>query len=234
MIELLLRRRMMAMSKKEPFVNPYITDGLVLHLDGIEKGSIPDAWTDLINGIVFTKRAGGVTFNSDNVQFGSSTNNCLQNTTTYNFGTSNAITIELCYRDIPTTGTNCAFFAYGTTSNSVCFQFRDGNRVMYSVGNAAAPSNGNWTAETTGTYSVSTALAMQNGVNMGFSTKRDYISRYFVGSIIGGSGRGSTNVFDTLKGKIHSLRIYNRHLSEEEVLHNQAIDNTRFHLGLEL
>lgn len=234
MIELLLRRRMMAMSKKEPFVNPYITDGLVLHLDGIEKGSTPDAWTDLINGVVFTKRAGGVTFNSDNVQFGSGSNNCLQNTTTYDFGSSYTITIELCYRDIPTSGDRTAFYAYGTTSHSVSLQFRGGNRVAYSVGNGTPPNNGNWTAETTGTYSVSTALAMQNGVNMGFSTNKNYISRYFVGSIVGGGGRSASTVYDCLNGKIHSLRIYNRHLTEEEVLHNQAIDNTRFHLGLEL
>lgn len=233
MIELLLRRRQMAMSKKEPFVNPYITDGLVLHLDGIEKGSTPEAWTDLINGIIFTKKAKGVTFNNDNVQFGGSNNNCLQNTSSYDFGTSYTITIELCYRDIPTSGTRTAFYAYGTTNRSISFQFLNGNCVVYSAGNGTPPKNGNWTAETTGTYSVSTALVMQNGESKGFASTDNYISRKYVGSIIGGSGRGLT-IYECLDGKIHSLRIYNRHLSEEEVLHNQAIDNKRFNLGLNI
>lgn len=235
MIELLLRRRQMAMSKKEPFVNPYITDGLVLHLDGIEKGSTPDAWTDLIGGIVFTKKAGGVTFNSDNVQFGTASNNALHNTTTTNFGTSNSCTIEVCYRDIPTSGTRCAFYAYGTTATSVGFQFTGGNKIIFNVGNAAGRTyNGIWTAETTGTYSISSALAIQNGTSKGFLSDKNYVSRNAQAAIVGGSGRGASTYYDCLGGKIHSLRIYNRHLTEEEVLHNQAIDNTRFHLGLEL
>lgn len=103
---------------------------------------------------------------------------------------------------------------------------------MYSVGNTSAPFNGNWTAETTGTYSVSTALAMQNGVSKGFTSDKNYQSRKAVASIIGGSGRGASTYYDCLNGKIHSLRIYNRQLTEEEILYNQAIDNTRFNLGL--
>lgn len=237
MNELLLRRRMMAMSKKEPFVNPYITDGLVLHLDGIEKGSTPDAWTDLINGIVFTKKAGGVTFNSDNVQFGGSSNNALHNLTTYDFARSTVGTIEVCYRDIATSGFSTVFYTYaeGASTGTICFQFVGGNRVSFSTGNASSrPHNGAWTAESTGTYSVSNARAYQNGINKGYTSDKTYITKTIVGTIIGCSGRASSTYFDPLNGKIHSIRIYNRQLTEEEILHNQAIDNTRFHLGLEL
>lgn len=233
MIDLLIRRRQMAMAKKEPFVIPYITDGLILYLDGIEKGSTPDAWTDLINGIVFTKKAGGVTFNSDNVQFGGSSNNCLQNTDNYVITKCNIGTIECCYRDIPTSGVRTVFYSYGDSNGAICLQF-NGTYANYCVGNSPRPNNGIWEAETTGTYSVSTALVMQNGESKGFASTTNYITRKYVGSIIGGSGRGSSTIYDCLGGKIHSLRVYNRHLTEEEVLHNQAIDNTRFHLGLEL
>lgn len=230
MIDLLMRRREMGLPPAPEPLPEYISDGLVLWLDGKVKGSTTDAWTDLINGIVFTKKAGGVTFNSDNVQFGGSSNNCLQNIDNYAFIRCNIGTIECCYRDIPTSGTRTAFYSYGDASGAICFQFRE-SYVVYSAGNTPRPNNGIWAAETTGTYSVSTALVMQNGESKGFASTDNYITRKYVGSIIGGSGRGTT-IYDCLGGKIHSLRIYNRHLTEEEVLHNQAIDNTRFNLGL--
>ena len=235
MIELLLRRRQMAMSKKQPFINPYITDGLVLHLDGIEKGSTPDAWTDLINGIVFTKKAGGVTFNSDNVQFGNNANNALHNTSNYVYTASNVGTIEVCYRDVPTS-TSAAysiFYSYGNVAHSICFQFYKG-KIIYSAGKSSVPLTGKWTAKSTGTYSISTARAFQDLQNVGFNTYKDYITRSAVAAIIGCNGRHASTYYDPLNGKIHSIRVYNRQLTEEEVLHNQAIDNTRFHLGLEL
>ena len=235
MIELLMRRREMGLPPEPEPLPEYISDGLILWLDGKVKGSTPDAWTDLINGIVFTKRAGGVTFNSDNVQFGSSNNNALYNTSVTNFGTSTSCTIEVCYRDIPTSGSRTAFYSYGTGGTSLGFQFVGGNRVAINVGNGGGkPHNGVWTAETTGTYSISTARAYQNGVSKGFTSDNSYQTRNAAASIIGGCGRGASTYYDCLGGKIHSLRIYNRHLSEEEVLHNQSIDNTRFHLGLEL
>ena len=211
----------------------YISDGLVLWLDGKVKGNTTDAWTDLVNGVVFTKKGSGVTFNSDNVQFGGSSNNCLYNTSTTDFGTSTSCTIEVCYRDIPTSGTKAAFYSYGTGGTALCFQFTGGNRVVINAGNASArPYNGAWTAETTGTYSISAARAYQNGVSKGFTGDKTYISRTAAASIIGASGRGASTYYDALGGKMHSLRIYNRQLTEEEVLHNQAIDNTRFNLGL--
>lgn len=217
----------------QPFVIPYVTDGLILYFDGIEKGDTADAWTDLVNGVVFAKKAGGVTFNSNNVQFGSSSNNALYNTSVTNFGTSTSCTIEVCYRDIPTSGTRTAFYSYGTGGTALGFQFVGGNRVAINVGNGGGrPYNGAWTAETTGTYSISTARAYQNGVSKGFTSDKTYQSRNAVASIIGGSGRGASTYYDCLGGKIHSIRIYNRHLTEEEVLHNQAIDNERFNLEL--
>lgn len=50
-------------------ISDYVQDGLVLLLDGKNKGSDPTAWTDLVNGYVFTNH--GATFNSDHVSFAS-------------------------------------------------------------------------------------------------------------------------------------------------------------------
>lgn len=211
----------------------YISDGLVLWLDGKVKGSTTDAWTDLVNGVVFTKKAGGVTFNSDNVQFGNNANNALHNTSSYVFTNSSTGTIEVCYRDVPTSTSevHTIFYSYGNVGYSICFQFYKG-KIIWSVGNGSQKYFGKWTAGSTGTYSISNARAYQNGTNVGFMTTKDYISRSAVAAIVGGSGRGASTYYDCLNGKIHSIRVYNRQLTEEEVLHNQAIDNTRFNLGL--
>lgn len=234
MIELLLRRRQMAMSKKQPFINPYITDGLILHLDGIEKGSTPDAWTDLINGIVFTKKAGGVTFNSDNVQFeGTSANQCLYSSDSFVPPNTFVGTVQICYRDcVHTSNTVNSILYTGNVSGAINFTLHR-MRVMYASHGANA-AMAVWDGSATGTYSISSNLAYQNMRNVGFTSSKDYSSRNANVVIVGASGRGASTFYDQYKGKLHSVRVYNRHLTEEEVLHNQAIDNTRFNLGLQI
>ncbi len=234
MIDLLMRRREMGLPPAPEPLPEYISDGLVLWLDGKVKGNTTDAWTDLVNGVVFTKKGGSVTFNSDNVQFGSSQDSCLYNTSTYEFVNSGVGTIEVCYREIPTSGVRTAFASCGIGSSGyggtgISFQFYYGARIVFSTGNSGSrPYNGAWTAESTGTYSVSSARAIQNMVSKGFTSDRTYISRLNAAAVIGMDFQWRSMI----NGKIHSIRIYNRHLTEEEVLHNQAIDNTRFNLGL--
>ena len=228
------RRRGMGAHEKEPFVIPYITDGLILYLDGIEQGDTANVWTDLINGLQYVKNSStGITFNDNNVAFGSSNNQCLYNSRA-EFVNASAGTIEACYRDVPTSGTKTLFYSVGIGSSGyggqgISFQFVGGNRVAFSAGNAVTrPKNGAWTAGATGTYSISAARIYQNGVSKSFTTSTDYPSRINAVSVIGGNG----SYQQTLGGKIHCIRIYNRQLTEEEVLFNQRIDNMRFNLGL--
>jgi hypothetical protein len=226
---LLMRRREMGLPPAPEPLPEYISDGLVLWLDGKVKGNTTDAWTDLVNGVVFTKKGSGVTFNSDNVQFGNGRNNALHNTSSYVFTNSSVGTIEVCYRDVPTSTSesHTIFYSYGNVNYSIGFSFYKGT-VLFSVGNSVTKLTGKWIVGSTGTYSISNARAYQNGVNVGFNTNKDYQTRSDVAAIVG-AGKG---YYSALNGKIHSIRIYNRHLTEEEILHNQAIDNTRFNLGL--
>lgn len=49
------------LAQQKPVPNEYIADGLVLWLDGIDKGDVPNCWIDKIAGHIFTA-SNGVTF----------------------------------------------------------------------------------------------------------------------------------------------------------------------------
>ena len=82
------------------------------------------------------------------------------------------------------------------------------------------------------TYSISRARAYENCIGQSFSTNKGYMTGANSKIIVGGSGRGASDIYDVFNGQIYSIRIYNRQLTEAEVLNNQRIDNTRFNLGL--
>ena len=222
------------MSKHEstPFVIPYVTDGLILYLDGIEQGDEANVWTDLINGMRFVKKGSGVTFNRDNVQFtGTNANQCLYSSDTFSPPHTNTGTVEVCYRDAVTTETGVQVLLYsGNVSGAIGFQIWKRQIAYASYG--ANYYTGVWNDNGTGTYSVSSARAYQNLVNVGFTSTKAYQSRSANVVIVGASGRGASTFYDQYKGKLHSVRVYNRQLTEEEILYNQAVDNTRFNLGL--
>ena len=232
MIELLMRRREMGAHKKEPFVIPYITDGLVFYLDGIEQGNTSGAWTDLVGGIVFTKKAGTVTFNSDNVQFNGSSNNCLVSSIDGSGAIPSSVsaTIEVCYNN--TSGkTNKSLFYGGYFNPGLSFHINNTTDIVWGAGNSQKPARGYHTNQAKTTYSISRARAFENFEEKTFGSG-SYVSLGSTYIIVGGSGRSASTFYDVFEGKIHAIRIYNRQLTEEEVLANQAVDNTRFNLGL--
>ncbi len=71
--------------------------------------------------------------------------------------------------------------------------------------------------------------AIVDGVNATFGSNEAWGSMDATYSYIG-RRNASSNYQAT--AKIHAIRIYNRHLSEAEILHNQRIDNVRYKLGL--
>lgn len=226
------RRREMGAHEKEPFVIPYVTDGLVFYLDGIEQGSTAGAWTDLVGGIVFTQKSSGVIFNSDNVQFPGSTNKCLVSSIDGSgvIPSSVSATIEVCY-DNTSGATNKSLFYGGKFNPGLSFHINNTTDIIWGVGNSNTPARGIHTNQAKTTYSISRARAFENFVAMTFGSV-SYVSAGSTKIIVGGSGRNASNFYDVFNGKIHAIRIYNRQLTEEEVLANQVVDNTRFNLGL--
>lgn len=80
------------------------------------------------------------------------------------------------------------------------------------------------------TASVNTNLALFNGVKHTAKSADTTTGNYSQRINIGGRTSGSKSY--NMAGNIHAVRIYNRLLTEDEMLRNQQIDNERFNLGL--
>ena len=217
MIDLLMRRREMVAAKKQPFVNPYITDGLIFQLDGIEKGDDVTSWTDLIGNVELkgtgVRGANCYTF----------TNNQLLSAEV-SFASSDSYTVEVCYHS--NKGDN-AIFGVGNGASGFPAWVRRSNKVVFIHRKSTYVAN----KYDYVTASANLARAYENGVQMSFAAS-DYWVTAPVGTIYVGRAVSGSAVGWPFYGDLYAIRIYNRQLTEEEILHNQAIDNTRFNLGL--
>ena len=81
------------------------------------------------------------------------------------------------------------------------------------------------------TASIRTGLMYKNGESVSTSSTTSKFGTIPTYNCIGYSDAATNWSF---KGKIYSIRIYNRQLSAAEMVYNQKIDNKRFNLGLEI
>lgn len=196
--------------------NPYVTDGLIFRLDGIEKGENKGTWTDLVGGIVFTNN------NVVSTDYGWSFNGSSSSfySTTVLTGSENN-TVEVCFKP-EITNTYCLFACNNQTANNMLF-FRDGNSIVFlqrqNCYNLSIPANT--------PYSIS--LNLNNGLFNGSSVSKSSASDYWGNSDFW-IGRRAVGTY--FKGEIYSIRLYNRKLSQEEQLRNFSADNERFNLEL--
>ena len=224
----LIERRRGMVNTAESLPN-YVSDGLVLWLDGVIKdNTAARTWTDLVSGYVFSISSSYPNDykinNSDNVQFNgqplydSSFNTPKAITSTIEFvvdcpsltSTSNSITI---FKPKNITGLQIAAATYNGY-----FIFVQGG--VLGAGNIM---NRKYRPTLTkASFSINNSRPYQNGVSMSYNGS-DYWSNINY-NIVG----GSSNL------KIYCIRIYNRVLARDEQLHNLAIDNERFNLGLTL
>ena len=209
------------------YVEPeYIIDGLVFELDGMNKGSTADSWTDLIGGLVFTNN-GATSIPNGWMISNSSSNNTLRNSDTINWDRTTS-TIEVVY----STETESAQLIFSpSTSGSITMGLSSGSQ--FAISNESSSSNKvlNSPINIRGTHTVS--LNINCGVidinnSMTVSSENLYFESGDYNDI-GGMSTSSTNSFN---GNIYAIRIYNRLLTEQEMTQNQRVDNVRFGLGL--
>lgn len=213
---LLERRRAMMGPKTDP--SEYISDGLVLWMDGINKGNIENAWVDQISGHVF-EGINNPTFGDNCVLFDKTKQQYFRNNS---FIPPQSIvgTIEVVY-EITNVNATSPFFmsdktgsiAFLATNNNAAISI---NRSLYFTAFRIAK----------GSYSCISTRRLLNGVEMP-STGGDYLYPNNAAYNTIGVRLGRTDFID---GKIFCIRIYDRQLSLTEQLRNYKADKIRFGL----
>lgn len=212
-----MRRRMLMNRKKAA---DYIADGLIFYLDGIDKGNTANAWTDLVGGMVLTGTAtfvdNGVTFDSVNV---------LHSDTELPQDSADPLyTIEVCCSDVTTKGIVFASRQY-TPASAVCVNLSTGQFFNYNAVNSIPSA----VIPQTFTCSVNATTRLLNGMQVtGYGSVNAWSNG---GTNVGGRKWSGSNT-NGIIGTVHSVRVYNRRLTAEEMLHNQEIDIKRFNLNI--
>lgn len=199
-------------------ITDYVQNGLVLHLDGKTGKTGDESWKSVVGNVLFINH--GAIFNADNIYF-DGTNDYLSNTT-FETPLSSTGTIEICFE------------REGTGTRVIYMPKTDKALSFGCIGNVLNWSNGvnrrtYSTLPTKGVASVNINGAIQNGEAMTAQGNTYMSGRSATNTYIG--RRSTGNYF---MGKIYSIRIYNRTLTEAEILQNQSVDNIRFNLGLTL
>ena len=206
----------------------YITSGLVAHWDAIDKNNDnnPSKWGDLVGGIIAGANVSIFGNNNDRNYAG------FNGTYRMYFISQEAIpitttkyTIEICYDKSNATKKEC-LFVYSTQEKGALAAFAtwgDNGEYIITGGN----SSNQKCFENIGTYPRTTSVVNQtkciiNGVPQEVSGSQNYF---------GGSNKYIAGGYNTFfNGKIYSIRIYNRELSDEEIINNQKYDKFRFGL----
>lgn len=224
--ELLMRRREMILpGGEEPIECPYITDGLIFWLDGIERGGVTGQWKDLIGGKIFTLY--GVTEETDGVTFAGTTSSYG----IYNGAVSSDWKIETIEATRATSeGTNACIFCPAGASSPI------------GIGLIFASAKDNCCIQIDGstyskflTYSGWKRLSLnkdhgiRNGSVSVSKSGTDSWGKNTSGNTYLGV-RYTSSLAKPFSGKLNSIRIYNRWLTEDEMKANQAVDATRFNV----
>ena len=203
-----------------PIECPYITDGLGFWLDGINKGATDGSWVDLIGGIDFTNQ--DAVSNDDHFYFNGSTA-VMINTTQNLRALGSSFTVEACFY-----AEKGGAIMYSGSSNSMDLPMLKLDQGLYKQ-RGLKYSLGSY-LNAYSTLSLTDGLGIRNGVVLSGSGSDFWNNQCF--SI--GSGYSSNKPRQQFGGKLFSVRVYSRILTQAEMLFNQEVDNTRFNLGLTL
>ena len=220
-----------------PSADAYVQDGLVFQLDGIDKGNVEGAWVDRKAGRQFTLN--NCIVNSDNIEFNGTDSEAIDNDN-YTLPTvpeNYTIEVVLYYGGGTILSQNSITSSDGSpmmvTLYSTAYYLTIG-RKLYAV--EALPEN---------KYMCLQALAKGQYDTIQVNCNGDVLaSRQGTGSIIdnnffahGQASIGcvwidSTEKSGHLLGKVYSIRLYNRLLTEEERYNNMVVDYMRFRIPI--
>ena len=208
----------------------YVSDALLMHLDGINKGNVEGEWQDLVSGNSFVNH--GAIAEADGWRFDGASS-YMDSTTLINKGwwqSKRTMEVVVVFDDITPAKTEVVFmgrkncFAFGKYLNEHFV-----NTADYSVTSMKNQHENNVVIYG---FSLDNEKSPQGIVN-GKKLVTD-ISNAFVGGDANIAFLGKRAAGSHFKGKIYAIRLHDRVLTEEEILYNQRIDNKRFNLGLDI
>lgn len=205
----------------------YTKNGLVLQLDGIDKGtSDTTKWVDLIGGIEFTEVNGVSMHNGNHLTFFGTTygQQMLVGDKVVDFpaSTHTVEAVMICrtagWQGIFGSGSNGKVMLYQRTGIGLAMagtKIGVTERLPLNIPNIV---------------SLTSERYMYNGEVFEYPSSGALTRNYVYPTI------GSLETFQDygFLGDLFAIRIYNRHLTTEEMLHNQKVDNERFNLGLQI
>ena len=211
---------------KAPLTAPYIIVGDLAFMVDCQYECSAAKWTDLMQGIEFAGN-GNVTLQDGVPYFNGSA--YYQGEEIYH--DPDNTTIEVVFYNQVSSGWKALYFENSKSSSrikrAVGFERGNGEYIAFGCGTAnrnnpafTIPLNDLVRLSISGTN----ILAVQNGVKS-TSTRSDYFGKNdLANTFIGTRDKSGYNFV----GKIYAIRIYNRLLTEQEILANQAIDLQRW------
>lgn len=197
-----------------PSADAYVQDGLVFQLDGIDKGNVEGAWVDRKAGRQFTLN--NCIVNSDNIEFNGTDSKAVYNQL-LDFGATTTVEVvftrEQVFGTIISSGDKIQLMALYKTSGYK-HRFFSGNQATGMV--FPDPTTIHTLSIPTSGRPILDQIAQPK-------TSKDFYTVSDTNTYVGGGPSYS-------KGKIYSIRIYNRNLTQTEMLKNQMIDIERFNI----
>lgn len=221
-----------------PSADAYVQDGLVFQLDGIDKGNVEGAWVDRKAGRQFTLN--NCIVNSDNIEFNGTDSSAIDNDN-YTLPTvPKDYTIEVVLYYGGGSGIltqNSTTTSYGNpmmvSLYSTAYYFTIG-RNLYAV--EALPEKKYMCLQALAKGQNNTIQVNCNGDVLASRKGNDSIIKNDLFAYgrpsIGCVWIDSTEKAGQLLGKVYSIRLYNRLLTEEERYNNMVVDYMRFRIPI--
>lgn len=220
-----------------PSADAYVQDGLVFQLDGIDKGNVEGAWVDRKAGRQFTLN--NCIVNSDNIEFNGTDSEAIDNDN-YTLPTvpeNYTIEVVLYYGGGSGILTQNNSSGYGNpmmvSLYSAAYYLTIG-RKLYAV--EALPEKKYMCLQALAKGQNNTIQVNCNGDVLASRKGNDSIIKndFFAYGrpSIGCVWTSSSDRAGQLLGKVYSIRLYNRLLTEEERYNNMVVDYMRFRIPI--
>lgn len=219
-----------------PDADAYIQDGLVFQLDGIDKGNVEGAWVDRKAGRQFTLN--NCIVNSDNIEFNGTDSEAIDNDN-YTLPTvpeKYTIEVVLYYgggsiltqsKSSSSSDGSPMMVALSSTINYLTI-----GRNLYAV--EALPKNKYMCLQAQSRGSTFNTVQVNCNGDV-LASRQSTIDENFYANGWPSVGCVWTSASDKaghLLGKVYSIRLYNRLLTEEELYNNMVVDYMRFKIPI--